>query len=169
VRRWHSYEIAFKKGHRDFVTIVTARLSTGRLSILGVLADRENDTVVAFLRSIPQHLIETIHTICCDMYEGYSEAAREEVPGAQIVVDRFHLTRTYHHAADEERRGEMQRLKKSLSPEEYRLLKGSLWAFHKSPNELRAEERQVLKRLWAYAPRLKQAYENREQLSAIFD
>ena len=30
-------EIALKKGHRDFVTIVTARLSPDRLVILGVL------------------------------------------------------------------------------------------------------------------------------------
>jgi transposase len=162
-------EIALKKGHRDFVTIVTARLSSGRLVILGVLADREKDTVIAFLRSIPLRLSQTIQSVCCDMYEGFTEAVREEVPSAQIVVDRFHLTRTYHRAADEERRGEMQRLKKSLSPEEYHLLKGSLWAFRKSADELHPEDRQVLKRLWRYAPRLKQAYEYREQLTAIFD
>jgi transposase len=91
-------EIALKKGQRDYVTIVTARLQGGRIILLGVLPDRQKDQVVAFLRSIPQRLSETIRTVCCDMYEGYSEAVREELPQAQIVVDRFHVTRHYHQA-----------------------------------------------------------------------
>lgn len=162
-------EIALKKGHRDFVTIVTARLAPQRLVLLGVLADREKDTVVAFLRSIPQRLSQTIQTVCCDMYEGFSEAVREEVPSAWIVVDRFHVTRAYHRAADELRHSELQRLKKGLPAEEYQQLKGSLWAFRKSPADLRPEECQVLQRLWGYAPQLKQAYDLREQLTAIFE
>ena len=175
---WSSYtslgvlgldEIALKKGHRDFVTIVTARLANEQVVLLGVLSDREKDTVVAFLRSIPQRLCQTIHTVCCDMYEGFVEAAREEVKEAQIVVDRFHVTRYYHQAADELRQSELKRLKQELPLEEYQLLKGSMWAFRKKPADLRPEERQVLRKLWEYAPKLKQAYDLREQLTAIFE
>jgi transposase len=162
-------EIALKKGHRDFVTIVTARLQSGRVVILAVLADREKDTVVAFLRSIPQRLSQTIHTVCCDMYEGFTEAVREEVKTARIVVDRFHVTRHYRQGADDLRQQELHRLKKELPPEEYQLLKGSMWAFRKSPGDLRPEEQRVLKKLWEAAPQLKQAYDLREQLTAIFE
>lgn len=162
-------EIALKKGHRDFVTIVTARLQGGRVVILAVLADREKDTLVAFLRSIPQRLSQTIHTVCCDMYEGFTEAVREEVKTARIVVDRFHVTRHYHQGADDLRQQELHRLKKELPPEEYLLLKGSMWAFRKQPTDLRPEERRVLKKLWELAPKLKQAYDLREQLTAIFE
>ena len=56
-------EVALKKGHRDFVTIVTARLGNQRIVLLGVLPSREKDSVVAFLRSIPQRLCQTIHTV----------------------------------------------------------------------------------------------------------
>jgi transposase len=162
-------EIALKKGHRDFVTIVTARLQGGRVVILAVLADREKDTLVAFLRSIPQRLSQTIHTVCCDMYEGFTEAVREEMKTARIVVDRFHVTRHYHQGADDLRQQELHRLKKELPPEEYLLLKGSMWAFRKQPGDLRPEERRVLKKLWELAPKLKQAYDLREQLTAIFE
>lgn len=162
-------EIALKKGHRDFVTIVTARLSSGQIVILGVLPDREKETVVAFLRSIPQRLIQTIHTVCCDMYEGFSQAVRAEVNTARIVVDRFHVTRHYHQGADELRQQELHRLKKELPSEEYQQLKGSMWAFRKRPADLRPAERQVLRTLWAAAPKVKQAYDLREQLTAIFD
>jgi len=162
-------EIALKKGHRDFVTIVTARLDGERVVLLGVLADREKETVVAFLRSIPQRLSQTIHTVCCDMYEGFTEAVREELPAARIVVDRFHVTRHYHQAADGLRQQELRRLKQELPPEEYQLLKGSMWAFRKQPADLRPEERQVLRKLWKVAPKLKQAYDLRQQLTAIFE
>jgi len=162
-------EIALKKGHRDFVTIVTGRLDGERVVLLGVLADREKETVVAFLRSIPQRLSETIHTVCCDMYEGFTEAVREELPDARIVVDRFHVTRHYHQAADGLRQQELRRLKQELPPEEYQLLKGSMWAFRKQPADLRPEERQVLRKLWKLAPKLKQAYDLRQQLTAIFE
>ncbi len=60
-------EIALRKGHRDFVVIVTARLKNGHMVILAVLADRQKDTVVEFLRSIPQRLKKTIECACCDM------------------------------------------------------------------------------------------------------
>jgi transposase len=119
-------EIALKKGHRDFVTIVTAHSQGERVVILAVLADREKDTVVAFLRSIPRRLSQTIHTVCCDMYEGYTKAVREEVKTARIVVDRFHVSRRYHQGADDLRQQELHRLKKELPPEEYQLLKGSM-------------------------------------------
>jgi len=162
-------EVALKKGHRDFVTIVTARLGNQRIVLLGVLPSREKDSVVAFLRSIPQRLCQTIHTACCDMYEGYTEAVREELKTARIVVDRFHVARRYHQAADDLRQQEFKRLKRELPPEEYQFLKGSMWAFRKKPADLRPDERQVLKRVWGYAPDLKQAYRLREQLTAIFE
>jgi len=162
-------EIALKKGHRDFVTIVTARLAHEQVVLLGVLANREKDSLVAFLRSIPQRLSETIQTVCCDMYEGFTEAVREELPTARIVADRFHVTRHYQQAADDLRQSELQRLKQHLPKTEYQLLKGSMWAFRKQPHDLRPEERQVLRRLWKVAPHLKQAYDLRQQLTAIFD
>ena len=162
-------EIALKKGQRDYVTIVTARLQGERIVLLGVLPDRQKDVVVAFLRSIPQRLSVTIRTVRCDMYEGYSEAVREELPQAQIVVDRFHVTRHYHQAADQLRQSELKRLKKELPAEAYRELKGNLWAFRKQLDDLTAEERRVLRKLFQYAPQLKQAYELRQQLTAIFD
>lgn len=175
---WSSYtqlgvlgldEIALKKGHRDFVTVVTARLANEQVVILGVLADREKESVVAFLRSIPQRLSQTIHTACCDMYEGFIQAVREELPMTRIVVDRFHVTRHYHQAADDLRQSELKRLKQELPKEEYQQLKGSMWAFRKQPPDLRPEERQVLRKLWKLAPKLKQAYDLRQQLSAVFN
>ena len=48
-------EITLRKGHQDFVTIVSG-YSTGKLLILGALKDKEKKTVKAFLKSIPVRL-----------------------------------------------------------------------------------------------------------------
>jgi transposase len=162
-------EIALKKGHRDFVTIVTGRLEDDRVVILGVLPDRQKDTVIEFLRSIPRRLIETIHTVCTDMYDGYTEAVREELLTARIVVDRFHVTQHYYKAADKLRKQELRRLKSELSEEEYKRLKGNMWPFRKRRKDLTPAERKVLRRLFAHSPALKQAYDLRAQLTEIFE
>ena len=64
-------EIALKKGHKDYVVIITARLANGQVKILTVLPDRKKKTVKKFLRSIPKPLQKTIHTICLDMWKHY--------------------------------------------------------------------------------------------------
>jgi transposase len=58
-------EIACKKGHRDFVAIITVRLE-GRTHLLAVLPNREKATVKQFLDAIPQPLRRTIRTVCTD-------------------------------------------------------------------------------------------------------
>ena len=162
-------EIALKKGHRNFVAIVTARLVDGRVVILTVLPDRQKDTVVEFLRSIPERLKRSIHTVCCDMYEGFTEAVREELGQARIVIDRFHFARAYRDGLDDLRKQELGRLKKELPDAEYKQLKGNMWALRKKPADLDIEERRTLRLLFRYAPKLKQAYDLQQQLTAIFD
>jgi transposase len=162
-------EIALKKGHRNFVTIVTARLAEGRVVILAVLPDRQKETVVEFLRSIPERLKQSIHSVCCDMYEGFSEAVQEELSHVRIVIDRFHVARSYRDGLDDLRKQELGRLKKELPDAEYKQLKGSMWALRKKPADLTPEEKRTLRLLFRYSPALKQAYDLQQQLTDIFD
>jgi transposase len=162
-------EIALKKGHRDFVVIVTARGPEGRIAILGVLPNREKTTVQEFLQGIPIPLAKTIHTVCTDMYEGYIQAVREILSHVRIVIDRFHVAEKYRDAADRVRKQELKRLKQDLPKADYQQIKGSLWAFRKNQANLSPEEQERLARLFAYSPELEAAYLLREELTAIFD
>jgi transposase len=150
------------------VVIVTARKGQ-RISILAVLPDREKDTVVEFLRSIPERLKKTITTACSDMYEGYTEAIREELPHVRLVIDRFHVTRAYRDCLDEVRKTELRYLKKELSADEYKSLKGSLWILRKHKQDLSSEENQTLNTLFHLSPELKTAYDLQNRLTDIFD
>jgi hypothetical protein len=48
-------EISLKKGHKDFLTIVSARIA-GQIELLAELKDRQKATVKKFLQSLPNRL-----------------------------------------------------------------------------------------------------------------
>jgi len=162
-------EIALKKGHRNYVTIVTGRLSEGELVVLGVVPGHEKAEVLEFLRLIPQWILQKVQTVCCDLWEAYTEAVREEIPTARIVIDRFHVAKHYRNAAEPVRKQELLRLKQTLSKAEYQTLNGTFHAFRKNAKNLNKEERKILRRFFAHSALAKQAYVLREQLTAIFD
>lgn len=161
-------EISLKRGHRDFVVLVTFPTTEG-VDILAVLADRKQQTVANFLQSIPIHLRQTIERVCTDMYQGFVSAVREQLPQAKIVIDRFHVAKAYRNCADTVRKREVKRLRESLPKQEYDTIKGAMWAFRKRPENLKESEQQLLEQLFVYSPELKQAYTLREQLTQIFE
>jgi transposase len=162
-------EIALKKGHQDYVVIVTARLRDGQVRVLAVLPDREKETVKAFLARIPTRLQRTIHTVCTDMWKAYINAAKEVLGEAVVTIDRFHVAQHYRNCADSLRKQELKRLKTELSADEYALIKGTMWPFRKKPAELHPQEAELLERLFGYTPSLKLAYDFREALTTIFE
>jgi transposase len=162
-------EIALRKGQGNYVTLITGRFREGEIVILGVLPGHEKAVVVEFLRLIPQRILQRVQAVCCDLWEAYTEAVREEIPTARIVADRFHVARHYREAADDLRKQELHRLKKELPPEDYQKLKGSMHAFRKNARDLNREERKTLKRFFKHSASAKQAYTLRERLTTIFD
>jgi len=183
-------EIALRKGHKSYAVIITARQSDGTITLLAVLPDRKKATVKGFLKSIPPRLRATVHSICSDMWDAYINAAAEVFnqasglfefgspkaasvadagPKVAIVIDRFHVAKSYRDAVDRLRKREMRRLKRTLSEAAYKALKGVHWALRKNRSPLNADEMALLDRLFAHSPKLKLAYEFREELTAIFD
>jgi transposase len=161
-------EISLKKGHKDFVTIVTCR-DGEQTHILGVLKDRKKTTVKQFLLSIPKRLRKTICAVCSDMYEGFINAVKEVLKGVKIVIDRFHAAKLYRSGMDNLRKQELKRLKKELPEEEYKKLKGTMWILRKREENLSEADQKVLDCLFKHSPMLKLAYELCYELTGIFD
>jgi len=106
-------EMARTRGHRDFIALVTGPLAGGGVEILAVLADRKQETVAAFLRAIPEPLRHTLERACTAMSEGFVRASEEEVPWAEIVIDRFPVARADRDCADTVRKQARKRLKRA--------------------------------------------------------
>lgn len=162
-------EISLLKGHQDFVVIVSTRDAQGEPAILAVLEGRKKETVVAFLASIPEALRASVAEVCTDLYDGFINAAQEVLPQARVVGDRFHVAKLYRAALDDLRRSELKELRGVLSKQQFKGLKGVLWALRRKSQDLTLEQQQVLDLLFACSPALRKAYALREKLTAIFD
>jgi transposase len=162
-------EISLKKGHQDFVTIVTGRIH-GETVILGILKDRKKETVKEFLMSIPKRLRKKVLFVCSDMYSGFIHAAKDVFgKKVQVVVDRFHVAKLYGKGLDELRKKELKRLKKTLSKEQYKTLEGVMWILRKRPEDLTEEEQKTLEQLFKHSPLLCEAYQLKKELTFLFE
>jgi len=162
-------EISLKKGHRDFVTIITYRINN-KVHILGVVNGREKAEIVAFLRKIPRRLRNMVQAICCDLYDGYMNASKEvfkkKVP---VVADRFHVRKLYRQSLVNIRKSELKRLKSQLTEKEYSDLKSAIAILRKQKDYFTEDEKSVVEKLFNLSPQLKQAYQFSRELSGIFD
>ena len=135
-----------------------------------MLEDRKKDTVKEFLSSIPNNLAKTVENVCCDMYDGFINAAKEVFGSkVKIIIDRFHVAKNYRDAIETVRKKEMKRLKEELSVDEYKKLKNIMWILRKKYSELSDKEKETLNLLFKYSPLMKKAYNFRNKLTKIFN
>jgi transposase len=149
--------------------VVTGPLEEGGVEMVAGLADRTKQTVAACRRAIPETLRRTIERACTDMYAGFVHAIQEEIPWAEIGIDRFHVARAYRDCADTVRQKELTRLKSALPKAEYAEITGAMWPFRKQPGALTPEERELLERVFRYSPKIEAAYRLREDLTDLFE
>ena len=162
-------EISLRKGHGQFVTIVSAIIED-QVTVLAVLPDRKKATVKRFFLGIPKRLRKTVRAVCSDVYSGFMGAARE-VFGRRIALcaDRFHVAKRYREGFEKVRRKEMKKLKALLSKEEYRSYKNTYWILRKNRENLTSDEWRLLKRLFKKSPEIEQAYHLVQSLTSIYN
>lgn len=163
-------EIAIKKGHKDYVTVISTKSSPdSQVSVIAVLPGRLKDDVVAFLNSIPAHLKKTVESVCTDMYDGFVYAVIEVFGESVLVIDRYHVSKLYREPLDKLRISEMKRLKATLPEDEYSLLEGMMWILRKNHECLSEVERDKLALLYKHSPKLKAAHSLALKLTQIFN
>ena len=163
-------EFAIKKGHKDYVTVISTKSTPdGQVTVIGVLPGRLKDDVLAFLKSIPDHLKKTVESVCTDMYDGFVFAVVEVFGEGVLVIDRYHVSKRYREPLDKLRISEMKRLKSTLPEEEYSLLKGMMWILRKNHECLSEVERSKLALLYKHSPKLKAAHSLALKLTHIFN
>jgi transposase len=162
-------EISLKKGHKDYVTVVTTRINNEN-RIVAVLPGRTKAEVKNFFLSIPKHLQLTVKSVCADMYIGFINAAIEVFGDkVKIIVDRYHVSTKYRGAVDDLRKQEFKKLKSDLPEEEYKNLRGAMWALRKKDEKRSDDEKEIVKEVFKYSPILEQAYELENKLTDIFN
>jgi transposase len=124
--------------------------------------------MIEFPLDIPEvRLRASIERVCADMYEGYTNAVKEEIARARVVIDSLHVAKAYRGCAGKFRKTALRELKQGLDEEEYKLLKGAMWPFRRNAADLDPEQREAVALPLKCAPDLRKDYHLREELSAI--
>ena len=153
-------EFAIKKGKNNYA-VVLVDLETGM--VIDVLEDREKAAIIAYFKEKGQEYCDQIEVFSCDMWEGFSNAAKELFPNADVVIDRFHFFHHLNQVLDRERR----RLRKKYPNEEK--IKNIKWLLYKKWDNLESEEKQALLKAFRYSKELRNLYFLKNELVNIFD
>lgn len=162
-------EIALRKGHNDYVSIISSKSGSGKLTVLAVLQDRKKADVKAFFESIPSALMKTVKQVCSDMHDGYVYAAIEVFGPHAVIIDRYHVAKLYREPLDKLRMSEMKRIKTSVAAEEYARLEGMMWILRKKHECLSQADKDKLSLLYKHSPLLKKAHKLALKLTQIFN
>jgi len=162
-------EIALKKGHNSYVTIISSRANESSPIVIAVIDGKETEAVKKFLQSIPHSLQQTIKQVCTDMCDGYINAAIEVFGVQSLVIDRYHVAKLYRKPLDQIRIKEMARLKTELLPEDYAKLEGMMWVLRKKHECLSEADTSSLEFLYKHSPILKSAHIYALKLTHIFN
>lgn len=162
-------EISNRKGHQDYIAVITHRDKHDNTSVLAILDSRLGVDVLKFFNSIPEHIRKTVQSVCTDMYDGFVYPAIEVFGKQKVVVDRYHVAKLYRKGLDKLRTKEMARLKTELDTEEYSQLENMMWILRKQHECLSKDEKQKLEALYKHSPLLKEAHSLAIRLTRIFN
>lgn len=147
---------------RQMVTTVTS-LKRGKRSLLTILADDKQVTIIKFLKQIPLLTQAKIWEVCIDMRRSFRSAIEAALPSARIVADPFHVVKLAGEKLEEVRRNILSNLAKN-TPRVKRALR--------TPQEkLTAEDKLKLRKLWLITkpwPNLKLAWIVKEKIRDLY-
>ena len=154
-------EIAVKKGHKDFVAVL---IDLERACVIDVLEQRNKDFIIKYLKeNYDQEFFDHIEAFSCDMWAGFVGVAKELMPNATIVIDRFHVVKQLHKALNDYRKT----LREDFPNDEN--LKRLRWVLLKRAEDLSPEEKTRLEQAFSSCPLLEQVYQLKETFRKIFD
>jgi transposase len=143
----HLDEIALKKGHGQFETIVYTETE-----ILETMSGKHSLDLQAVLKAIPG--IGNIRNVCMDMCAAFADAVRQAMPAAEIVLDRFHIMKLLNKKLDKLR----MKLYKKLEQEGQERFKSIRFLLFKSRGILLSWEKRLVKNYLQRCPEMKEIY-----------
>lgn len=154
-------ELALKKGDKDFVAVL---VDLERACVIDVLEQRNKDFIIKYLEeNYDEEFLHRIEVFSCDMWDGFVGVAKELMPNATIVIDRFHVVKQLHKAVNNYRKT----LRKNSPKDEH--FKRLRWVLLKHAEELSPKEKRRLEEAFSKCPQLEQVYQLKETFRKIFD
>lgn len=132
-------------------------------TIIDLLFNRNKETVTRYLMNLPNK--EKIQYVAMDMWQPYREAVNDVFSKAKIIVDKFHVVRMANTALEDIRKAH----RKSIEPKQRRQLMRDRYVLLKRYHDLTPQDMLLLDLWTANFPKLKMAYDLKEDFFKIWD
>jgi transposase len=126
-------EKSFLKGHK-YASLMT---DIDGERVLDVVEGRTLESANELWAKLPAEVRGGINAVAMDMWDAFITSTKENAPQADIVHDKFHISKYLTEAVDKVRRAEH----KELMAEGNNSLKGMKYAFLKNPENMNEKEK----------------------------
>ena len=154
-------EKSFGRG-QSYVTLLT---DLERSRVLDVVEDRTTEAAERVWQTLTPQQKEAVEAVAVDMWEPFIQAIQKEVPDADIVHDKFHVSKYLGEAVDKVRRQEH----KELMAQGDETLKGTrqLWLYN--PENFNPEQAQEFAALKDLHLKVARAWAAKELFTKFWD
>lgn len=160
LRRIGVDEFSYRRFHR-YLTVV---VDHDRRRVVWACEGRDSAALGEFFEELGEERCAEIECLTMDFSGGYQKAAKEYLPNAQIVFDRFHVQRLASDAVDEVRREMARNVDGDRG-----VLRGVRWALLKNPWDLSGTDKLRLAEVEHRNKPLFRAYLLKEGLATALD
>jgi transposase len=147
-------EVSKRKGHRDFVTVVS---DVERGCLIEVIDSHKQQEIIEILKQQPMDVRAFVKEVSVDMWAGFPKVIKEVFPNAAVVIDRFHVMKLVN-----ERLNKIRRLVGVKA-------QGNKYLLLKNQADLTQEEKVRLDAILAQSACLRIAYEMKEEFRDIYE
>jgi transposase len=147
-------EISMRKGHQDFVTVVSD-IEQGTL--IEVIDSHTCGEIIEVLMEQPLEVREAVAEVSVDMWGGFPKVAQQVFPNAVLVIDRFHVMKAVNQ--------DLNKLRQKLGITD----RGSKFLLLRNQSELNSEQMLKLSAVLERSPCLRIAYEMKESFRQIYE
>lgn len=132
-------EKSFLKGHK----YASLMVDIDGERILDVVEGRTLEAANSLWQRLPEEVRGGVYAVAMDMWDAFITSARTNAPQADIVHDKFHISKYLNEAVDKVRRTEH----KAFMKEDDETLKGAKYLFLKNPSNMSDSEKERFKAL----------------------
>jgi transposase len=156
-------EVKYKKGQR-YLSVVCDQF-TGK--VVWAAKGRSKETVAAFFAALGAERAARLRFVSCDGAEWIRTVVADEAPDAIVTLDPFHLVQWANDALDEVRRSEWNVLRNKGQAKAAKEFKGLRWLLLRNWENLRGDQRGVIRDLARANQRTFRAWQLKEELRDI--
>lgn len=132
-------EKSFRRG-QNYISVLT---DIKEARVLDVVEGRDQEAAERLWKTLPEEQRQEIKAVALDMWDPFMAATRAQVPGADIVHDKFHVAKYLSKAVD----GVRKREHRHLQREDSDILKGTKYLWLTNPANWSDKQRAAFRSL----------------------